>query len=91
MLCVMPKDNSVIKQLLKTNFMSETRFLHIVTPGFEKSISLDNILSFVPKGGGTEFVLKETIDGKNTIYFCPEPYQNILSTIRILTKPMTEH
>ncbi|MCZ2395003.1 MAG: hypothetical protein LC100_00500 [Chitinophagales bacterium] len=70
--------------------MSETRFLHIVTPGYEKSISLDNILSFAPKGGGTEFVLKEVTDGENTTYYCSEPYPTILSTIRKLTQPKVE-
>ena len=66
--------------------MSDTKFLFIVTPGYEKTIALDNIASFAPKGNGTEFVLKELIDGRNVTFFCDEPYLTIVDNVMALVK-----
>ncbi len=66
--------------------MSDTKFLFIVTPGYQKTIALDNIASFAPKGNGTEFILKELIDGKNVVFFCDESYLTIVDSVRALIK-----
>ena len=66
--------------------MAETKFLLIVTPGYEKSIALDNIASFAPKNNGTEFVLKEMVEGKNVVFYCDEKYLDIVMTVNNLTK-----
>ena len=66
--------------------MAATKFLFIVTPGYEKTLALDNIASFAPKSNGTEFILKEIIDGKNVLYFCDEKYLTIVETVRLMTK-----
>jgi hypothetical protein len=66
--------------------MADPKFLFIVTPGYQKTIALDNIASFAPSGSGTEFILKEIVDNKNVKFFCDEPYLTIVDSVRAIIK-----